>query len=63
MEQPGLAQAIQKLAQVAEQAGISVERMIGILRAGVSVETLLDIIDRGLRSPREEVGSSSHWIM
>ena len=63
MEQPDLAQAIEKLAQAGEQSGISIEQMIQILKAGVSVETLLDIIDWGLRAPREEIGSSSHWIM
>jgi hypothetical protein len=36
--------AIRKLALAGEQAGLSVEEMIELLRTGVSVETLLDLV-------------------
>jgi hypothetical protein len=63
MQQPVLAQAIEKLARVGEQAGITVEDMIQILNAGVSVETLLDLIERSLQAPREGTRRSSRWII
>jgi len=44
MRDPGLIQAIEKFARAGEQAGMSIDDMIGILNAGVSVQTLLDLI-------------------
>ena len=61
--QPALVQAVEKLAQAGEQAGLSVEDMIRILNAGVSVEILLDlIIERSLKPSERELGSS-RWIV
>ena len=62
MQHPVLARAIERLARVGEQAGISVEQMILILNAGVSVEGLLDIIDKRLQTPQEFIGYS-RWVM
>lgn len=62
MQQPVLARAIERLVQVGQQAGISVEQMIQILNAGGSVETLLDIIDKRLQTPREFIGYS-RWVI
>ena len=63
MPQPALVQAVEKLAQAGEQAGLSVEDMIRILNAGVSVEILLDlIIERSLKPSERELGSS-RWIV
>jgi len=36
--------AIRKLALAGEQAGLSVEEMIELLKAGVNIETLLDLV-------------------
>jgi hypothetical protein len=47
-QNPVLVQAIWKLALAGEQAGLSVEEMIELLRTGVSVETLLNLICRRL---------------
>ena len=63
MQHPVLARAIERLARVGEQAGISVEQMILILDSGLSVDDLLEIIDRSLQAPREETHRSSRWIM
>jgi hypothetical protein len=41
---PVLARAIRKLALVGEQAGLSIEEMIELLKTGVSVDTLLNLI-------------------
>lgn len=62
MQHPVLARAIERLVQVGQQAGISVEQMIQILNAGGSVETLLDIIDKRLQTPREFIGYS-RWVI
>ena len=56
--------AICKLAIAGEQAGLSIENMIGLLNAGVSIETLVDIIEERLSgkcSPLNE--NSSRCIM
>jgi hypothetical protein len=63
MQHPVLARAIERLARVGEQAGISVEQMILILNSGMSVDDLLEIIDRSLPAPRGETHRSSRWIM
>jgi len=56
-----LAQAIEKFARAAEQAGMSVDDVIRILNAGVSVETLLDLIGR--LQARSADTRFSRWIM
>ena len=58
-----LAQAVERVAVIGEQAGFSVEDMIHMLDAGLAVEMLLEIIDRSLQLPQEETGRSSRWIM
>ncbi|HWY52977.1 MAG TPA: hypothetical protein VNZ03_00835 [Terriglobales bacterium] len=63
MQQPVLDRTIEKLAQAAEQAGLSIEDLIRILNAGVSVERLLDLIGRGLQASQDEDWSYSRWVM
>jgi hypothetical protein len=62
MQQPTLAQAIEKRARAGEQAGIGVEDMIQILNAGVSVEILLDLLGLSLWVSLERNGGSFGWI-
>jgi hypothetical protein len=45
MPRPSTAETVYKLAIAGEQAGFSLEEMIGILDAGVSVENLLLLIE------------------
>ncbi len=45
-QNPMLVQAIRKLALAGEEAGLSIEEMIELLKTGVSVETLLNLICR-----------------
>jgi hypothetical protein len=52
-QNPVLVQAIRKLALAAEQAGLSIEEMIELLRTGVSVETLLNLICLRLQAEAE----------
>ncbi len=59
MQRPTLEQAIEKLARIGEQAGISVQDMILILKARASVETLLDLIGRNLQAQEKEPFSPS----
>jgi hypothetical protein len=56
MQKPALEQAIEDLARAGEQAGISVEDMIRVLRAGVSVETLFDLVEWSLQGSQREPG-------
>jgi hypothetical protein len=42
---------MEKLAVAGQQAGFSIEQMIGFLSAGMAVETLLDLISWRLSSP------------
>ena len=65
MENPSLVTAIGKLAIAGEQAGFSVEQMIGLLDEGLTVETLLDLISWRLGQSHQTpstTGSSSYWI-
>ncbi len=59
--EPILIEAVDRLVQVAERAGMSATDMIRVLNAGVSVETLLALIERNLQASRMGT-SSSHWI-
>ena len=52
MHEPVLREAIEKLAQAGEQAGISVEDMIRILNAGVTMDRLLRFIELRLSGAR-----------
>jgi len=61
MERPSIAATVHKLAMAGEQAGFSVEQIIGLLNAGIGVETLLDIIEWRLRHTTLEARSSG-WI-
>jgi hypothetical protein len=57
MQAPLLERAIDDLALAGQQAGISVEDMIRVLRAGISVETLFDLIEWSL----QDLTSQSQW--
>jgi hypothetical protein len=63
MQRPSTAETVYKLAIAGEQAGFSVEKMIGILDAGVSVENLLLIIEWCLDGVVPTPVRSSRWIM
>ena len=66
MSQASLQIAIEKLAIAGEQAGLSVEQMIGLLNAGLSVATLLDLIAwrlENIGSNVPGVASVYNWIM
>lgn len=56
-----LTEAVDRLVQVAERAGMSATDMIRVLNAGVPVETLLALIERNLHASRME-NSSSRWL-
>lgn len=63
MANPSLLTALNRLVQVGEQAGVSVDQMIRILRAGFSVEDVLRLIARRLEEmPQPETpGQQVHW--
>jgi hypothetical protein len=65
MATPSLTKAIGKLAVAAEQAGLSVDRMIEMLNSGVSVETLLELIvwRLGVLQTLPPPGSPTRWVM
>ena len=63
MQRPRTAETVYKLAISGEQAGFSVEEMIGILDAGVSVENLLLLIEWCLGGVDPSAARSSRWIM
>jgi hypothetical protein len=52
-QNPVLVQAIRKLALAGQQAGLSIEEMIELLKTGVSVETLLNLICRRVQVETE----------
>ncbi len=63
-----LLSAIGKLAIAGEQAGFTVEQMIGLLNAGIDIETLVHMITerlslQGSTPPLESRLSSCRWIM
>lgn len=51
MDRPILASGIAKLAVAGQQAGFTVEQMIGLLNAGLGVEGLIDLIAWRLEQP------------
>jgi hypothetical protein len=66
MEKPSLVLAISKLAAAGEQAGFTVEQMIGLLDAGLEVETLMELICwrlHGVPLPHVASGARSCWVM
>jgi hypothetical protein len=63
MQRPSTAGTVYKLVIAGEQAGFSVEEMIGILDAGVSVENLLLIIEWCLDGVVPSTPRSSRLIM
>lgn len=64
MEKPSLVMAIGKLAIAGEQAGFSVEQMIGLLNDGLTVEALLDLISLRLGYSHQTAATSGSlmWI-
>lgn len=65
MEKATLVSGIAKLAVVGQQAGFSVEQMIGLLNAGLEVEGLVELIAWRLEQPKPlaPVASSSGWVV
>jgi hypothetical protein len=63
MQRPSTAETVYKLAIAGEQAGFSLEEMIGILDAGVSVENLLRLIEWCLCGVDPSQARSSRWMM
>jgi hypothetical protein len=66
MENSSLVLAITKLAAAGEQAGFTLEQMIGLLDAGLEVETLMELICwrlHGVPLPPVASGSSSCWVV
>ena len=51
MDRPILVLGIAKLAAAGQQAGFTVEQMIGLLNAGLGVEGLIDLIAWRLEQP------------
>jgi hypothetical protein len=64
MERAALLSGIAKLAAAGQQAGFSVEQMVGLLNAGLGVEGLMDLIAWRLEQsePLAPVVSSSAWV-
>jgi hypothetical protein len=65
MDERKLLSGVEKLAVAGQQAGFSIEQMIGFLSPGMAVETLLDLISWRLEQPQPKVPvlSSSHWVV
>ena len=65
MHRPILVSGIAKLAMAGQQAGFTVEQMIGLLNAGLGVEELIDLIACHLEQsePLAPAGSVSAWIV
>jgi hypothetical protein len=65
MDERKLLSGVEKLAVAGQQAGFSIEQMIGLLSAGMAVETLLDLISWRIEQPQPMVPvlSSSHWVV
>lgn len=64
MDKAALVSGIAKLAAVGEQAGFTVEQMIGLLNAGLEVEGLVELIAWRLEQPNlPPVASSSGWVI
>ena len=52
MDKAALVSGIAKLATAGQQAGLTVEQMIGLLNAGLGVEGLMDVIAWRLEQPK-----------
>lgn len=65
MDKAALVSGIAKLAIVGQQAGFTVEQMIGLLNAGLGVEGLVELIAWRLEQPKPlaQVASSSVWVV
>jgi hypothetical protein len=65
MDKAVLVSGIAKLATIGQQAGFTVEQMIGLLEAGLTVEGLVDLIEWRLEQhkPLAPVASSSLWVV
>jgi hypothetical protein len=61
MTDPEIA-ALYKLAKAGEDAGLSVEQMIAMLREDLSMQNLIYLIERD-QSPPVFVPNSSHWVL
>ena len=55
--------SIEKLAIAGEQAGFTIEEMIGLLNSGVSIQTLLDMMALRLHGKAMTRLRPSRWIM
>ena len=65
MDSPSLVVAISKLAAAGEQAGFTLEQMIGLLDAGLGVNALLELICwrlNGTHLAPRACGTSTHWV-
>lgn len=65
MDKATLVSGIAKLAVAGQQAGLTLEQMIGLLNAGLGVEGLIDLIAWRLEQPkpRPPVASGSAWVV
>jgi hypothetical protein len=65
VEKVTLLQGIAKLAAAGQQAGFTVEQMIGLLHAGLGVEARMDLIAWRLEQPGplSPVVPSSAWVV
>jgi hypothetical protein len=65
MDKAALVSGIAKLAMAGQQAGLTVEQMIGLLNEGLGVEGLIEVIAWRLEQPKPltPVTSSSGWAV
>lgn len=64
MDKPTLVSGIAKLATAGQQAGFTVEQMIGLLNSGLGVEVLVELIAWRLDQPTWlAIAHSSSWIV
>lgn len=65
MDKATLVSGITKLAAAGQQAGFTLEHMIGLLNAGLGVEGLIDLIAWRLEQPQSgaPLVPSSVWVV
>lgn len=65
MDKATLVPGISKFATAGQQAGSTIEQMIGLLSAGLGVEALVELIAWRLEQPKPlaPVGPSSGWVV
>lgn len=65
MDKPTLVSGIAKLASAGQQAGFTLEQMIGLLNAGLGVEGLVDLIAWRLEQPQPQgpLSPGSTWVI